>query len=495
MTQRKRLYPKALIAGLLCLGLLVGCQSTESPEATFSQLSVTAELDLDYALRGEVVFGKVLGDNTNGVQVSVGGAPAAVTVLTGNTFEFTVPQAAPTGRQQVVIELATRTLTDLIYVLGDDVEERVFSLMLAPGTTTSELAEALEGIDYQIVSGPYSLGADAGVCSGERVEIRISGMGTGRALTTLNSLSSGGVVLGSDPLTGYSSGAANPLSAVGARGVRSRGLGGDGTTIAVLDTGVSNHVELGSRLLLDDGYDFVDLGSPALDEYPGGHGTPVAVLAAGTLSGVAPEAQVLPVRVCDETGTCYSDDIVAGICYALSTAERDGPGMDKLILNLSFGGETPVDSIEGALAYAISNGVLIAASAGNEGEIGSPLHYPAAYDLDGMVVTGALSSSLVNELLGKWEPASFSTRGDYVDISAPGEDLRSGDPSGGFGFGYTGTSYASAFTAGALAAWREARPELSPAEVEAALVAAAKPLPYPEFAVGAGMLDLSSQPN
>lgn len=491
---RERLRANLIVVLLLCSALLVGCRTSGSPEATFRQLSVTADLDLDYALRGEVVSGKVYGDNARGVKVSVAGIPAEVTVLTGNTFEFVVPQAAPTGRQQVVVELQTRTLDHVLYVLGDDVDERVFSLTLAPGTTTEELAEALAGIDYELVSGPYSLGADAGVCSGERVEIRVSGMGTGWALTQLNQLAGGGVVLGSDPLTGYSSGATSPLSAIGGRLARSRGLTGSGTMIAVLDTGVSSHTELGSRLLTEQGYDFVDLGSPPVDDYPGGHGTPVAVLAAGTLSGVAPSASILPVRVCNGNGICYSDDVLAGICYALATAERSGPGMDDLVLNLSFGGETPVDSVAQALAFAVERGAVVAASAGNGGGRGSPAHYPAAHDLEGVVVTGALDASLLDELLGKWSPASFSTRGNYVDIAAPGVALRSGSPDGLYGTGYTGTSYASAFTAGALALWQEVHPELTAPEIEAGIEAAAEPLPYPETAVGAGMLDVSTDP-
>lgn len=479
----------------LCLLVLVACQSSESPEATFSPLSVTGELDLDYAVRAEVVQGKIFGDNTTGVTVTVGGVPADVTVLTGNTFEFPVPELAPTGRQRVVIELQTRTLLDTIYVLGDDVAEREFMLVLAPGTTAEELAVALEDIDYELLEGPYSLGAEAGVCSGERVEIRVSGLGTGRALTELNQLGDGGVVLGSDPLTGYSSGATSPLTAIGARGAHSRGFDGDGTMIVVLDTGVSPHSELGGRLLLDDGYDFVDLGTSPVDDFPGGHGTPVAVLAAGKLAGVAPGAQVLPIRVCDENGVCYSDDVFAGICHSLAVAHNSGFDLSRLILNLSFGGETPVPSVEEALQYALEQGVLVAASGGNGGEFGSLPHYPAAHDLDGVVVTAALASSSTDELLGKWYPAAFSTRGPSIDISAPGVDLRSGSPDGSYSFGYTGTSYASALTAGALAIWREVHPELSPAEVEARLEAAAEPLPYSKEEVGAGMLDLSSEPN
>lgn len=478
---------------LLAMGIvLVACGSSE--EARFDTLSVTAEMDLDWALRGETVTVKIFGDNSRGAAVTVGGVPAEVTILNGNVFSFVVPQGAPTGRQGVVMELPSRTLTDSLHVLGEDVARREFMLVLEPGTTAQDVAEVLDSIDYEMLDGPYSLGAESGPCSGERFKIRISGMGTGQALTELNRRTDGIRLWHSDPLSGYSSGTIDHLGAIGAGPQLLRSQTGAGTTIAVIDTGVSSHKELGSRLLLGDGYDFVDDGTTPQDGYPGGHGTAVAVLAAGSSSGVAQQAWVLPVRVCDDGGTCYTDDVLAGICHSLATAGRRLGGIDKLVLNLSLGGETPVPAIREALEFAVQKGAVVVASGGNDGERGSPPHYPAAFRLGGIVAVAALDASITEEVTGDWKPASFSTRGDYIDVSAPGTDLTSGTPSGGYASSYTGTSYAAALVSGGVALWREAYPELSAAEVEGRLKSAARPLEYPAEAVGAGMLDLSSEP-
>jgi subtilisin len=114
--------------------------------------------------------------------------------------------------------------------------------------------------------------------------------------------------------------------------------------------------------------------------------------------------------------------------------------------------------------------------------------------MNGMLAVAALRASSLDELEGDWKPASFSTRGDYLDIAAPGVDLTSGNSSGGYSSGYSGTSFATGLVSGALAVWREVNPGMSAADVEAGLKAAARRLDYSEDEVGAGMLDLSNEP-
>ncbi len=92
-----------------------------------------------------------------------------------------------------------------------------------------------------------------------------------------------------------------------------------------------------------------------------------------------------------------------------------------------------------------------------------------------------------------WAPAPYSTQGAYVDLAAPGTDLICAQPGGGLGL-CTGTSFATPLVAGAMAVWLSAQPGLSPAQLEAQLKAHALPLPYPQEAVGAGMLDLGQAP-
>jgi subtilisin len=480
------------------LALLTACQSQPAGDP-FALLSTTVQLDRGFAARGESVQVTLTGANSKGAEVTVGGAPAPVRILNGHSFEFTVPESAPAGRQGVAVTLSAQTLLTGLEVLGGDALPREFMLVMAPGSDTTALDRVLADLEYSLVEGPRSLGASEGPCSGELVRITVLGEESGKTLTKLERLTDGVTLWHSDPLSGYSSSTAGEilpvLDAVGATRARLRGQVGRGAVIAVLDTGVSQHAELGSRLLLDEGHDFVDEGSLPLDGYPEpGHGTPVAVLAAGAFSGVAPGALVLPERVCNENGICYTSDVLLGLCHALVTAQDRLGGIGNLVIGVSLGGETQVSAIAEVLEWATERGALLAAAAGNQGRSGSPAHFPAASNLAGVVATTALEASALGALRWDWRPATFANRGSYLDIAAPGVELTSGTAAGGYASGFSGTSYASALTAGALAVWRAAHPEMNPAEVESRIKSTARPLDYAQNQVGAGMLDLSSEP-
>ena len=97
-------------------------------------------------------------------------------------------------------------------------------------------------------------------------------------------------------------------------------LTGKGQTICILDTGINySHPDLGgcfgNGCRVIDGYDFVDNDNDPYDNHSLGHGTHVAGIAAasGGIIGVAPEANITMVRVCDSSGGCNSSNIIAGI--------------------------------------------------------------------------------------------------------------------------------------------------------------------------------------
>ncbi|GLZ34602.1 subtilisin E [Lentzea sp. NBRC 105346] len=119
------------------------------------------------------------------------------------------------------------------------------------------------------------------------------------------------------------------------------------------------------------GHRFVD------DLNEGGWGTGYATGSPGTywVPGVAPGAKVIPVKVCEPIG-CFPSAINAGVDYVTSLKKANP--RQPIVINESLGGPG-LDAVEkAALDAAIKAGVVIVASAGNEGDEG--MGFPAAYE-------------------------------------------------------------------------------------------------------------------
>ncbi len=179
------------------------------------------------------------------------------------------------------------------------------------------------------------------------------------------------------------------------------------TIIASIDSGVDfSHPELKNKVL-SRGRDFVNNDFDATDDL--GHGTFVAGIAAADtnnnegVAGVAWNCRILPIKVIDETGWGEESALAEGIIWAADN------GAD--VISISLGSEDPLDSVRDALIYAHDRGIVIAASAGNDG---TSVFYPAAYD-DYCL---AVAATDYNDQRTFW-----SNFGPQVDISAPGENV------------------------------------------------------------------------
>lgn len=224
--------------------------------------------------------------------------------------------------------------------------------------------------------------------------------------------------------------------------------------MAVIDSGIDehHHPDLAGNVL--DGLDVVDGGNGNGWGDVDGHGTGMAGLVAahghgpgnteGAL-GIAPEAEILPVRI--DTG----QGVGAGDALALAVDEAVRRGAD--IISISVNSDARAyDPIQRALAA----GVIVVASAGNRPKdeyIGDPAAYP------GVVAVGAVGrDGLIAEV---------STRGfglGQISLTAPGVDIVSTSKDGKYRIG-TGTSPSTAVVAGVAALVWSAYPDLTNVEV------------------------------
>ncbi len=338
----------------------------------------------------------------------------------------------------------------------------------------------------------------------------------------------------------YSAGAVNAPAAWSA------GFDGTGIGVAIVDSGIYAHPDLNgansnqSRVVYRQSF----IGGKQFDDF--GHGTHVAGIVAGNAKlsarfrGIAPNANLLDLRVLDANGSSNDSVVIAAIEKAVQLKSK----YNVRVINLSLG--RPIyegckhDPLCQAVEAAWKNGVVVVVAAGNLGRNGyatvlSPGNSPHAITVGAMKTEMTVDRS--DDLI-----ASYSSKGPtYIDLTAkpdvvapgnlvvsllaPGSTLAAEYPQNVVAapqsaastfsatpayFRLSGTSMATPVVSGAVALMLQKDPSLTPDTVKARLMkTASKKFPltstaydpttgqaytsvYDMFTVGAGYIDVAA---
>ena len=251
------------------------------------------------------------------------------------------------------------------------------------------------------------------------------------------------------------------LNAIHAPRAWDASTGSKDVTVAVIDSGADvENPDLKGNIA--ETYNVTNDSTDITDN--GGHGswTTGIIGAIGNNniygSGLAWNARILMIRAAeDDDPESFSDSsIIKGIHYATDRGAR--------VINMSLGGTEDDPAMRDAVAYATDKGVVVVVASGNGGS--DAPSYPASYPK--VIAVGATG------LLG--QPASFSSYGSDVTISAPGVNICNTVRLGLFTCA-DGTSASAPIVSAAATLILSINPQLTADQVKAILIASAQPGP------------------
>lgn len=297
---------------------------------------------------------------------------------------------------------------------------------------------------------------------------------------------------------------------VGAHKLWRDGLRGQGVSVAVIDTGISRVPDLGTRVIA--GVDFTPEGDPFRDSF--GHGTFIAGMIAGdgtsskgAVTGVAPGANLVSVKIADASGASDVSHVLAALQWVVSFKDTYGIGVVNLSLGTDSSQPYRLSPLNFAVERAWDAGLVVVVSSSNAGPAPGTVAKPGD---DPLVITVGAIDDLTTARRNDDMMAGFSGAGPTSadgltkpDLVAPGRSvisLRAPDstidaayPSSRVGSAYfkgSGTSFSTAVTSGSVALLLQRDPWLSPNQVKHRLLSTAAPGPVRQPNVdGAGSLD------
>jgi major intracellular serine protease len=185
---------------------------------------------------------------------------------------------------------------------------------------------------------------------------------------------------------------------------------GKGITVAILDTGIQLHKDLKDNILLDKCRSFVT-GENIYDNSVF-HGVHVSGIVGASdnfvgMVGIAPEVNLVSVKVLDKNGMGGSNIIRKGLEYCLE--------LKPDIINMSLGSEVSMPDVYDVIKKLNDKNIIMVCAAGNNGE--NKILYPAQYDE--CIAVGSYNDIILRNR------SKFSSWGSSLDILAPGENILS----------------------------------------------------------------------
>jgi serine protease AprX len=290
------------------------------------------------------------------------------------------------------------------------------------------------------------------------------------------------------------------LDTTGVRQTWEMDLDGKGITVAVIDSGVyaDNDFKGESK---KDPYRIIyaisfSPGSFKTDDATG-HGTHVAGIVGGNglasdgmYAGVAPNVNLINLKVSDETGMAYESDVVAAMQWVYDNKDLYNVRVVNISLNSTVEQSYHTSPIDAALEILWFNGVVVVASAGNCGSGGTYNAVNAAPANDPFIITVGASdehgtadftddtiasfSAFSTTMDGNVKPDIIAPGKDIVSVSAWSSDWRFNHPDrvvmDGEYFRLSGTSMAAPVVTGAVALLLQDEPDLTPDQVKYRLI-------------------------